>query len=219
MSKLKIALLRWPDLMEMEPAKKKQASELSKLQDFFPPGARDVTASPLGRGPDRRAPGSSPQRPKQLEQDIAEGTVQMVRALAPAVDDRNTATARPNSTPSSATPAVGSRRAVASTAQLEACKAKLLHVVAAHSSGRSSVATLVGDVYADLVEDFILDVAFEAHRRPRHHPVLRSTPPDTPSSAPATLILTFPGVSRTTKGPNSARPFQERPCSGAGQKT
>ena len=29
-------------LMEMEPSKKKQASELSKLQDFFPPGARDA---------------------------------------------------------------------------------------------------------------------------------------------------------------------------------
>jgi len=50
--------------MEDQSAARKQAGELAKLQDFFPPGARDVTASPLGRASRNQGQVTPPPRPQ-----------------------------------------------------------------------------------------------------------------------------------------------------------
>jgi len=151
----------WTDGPLHDSAKKLTISrtELQKLQDFFPPGRNDVTASPLGQAP---ATGRSERRqasPQQAQKPVKAEP----RAAAPTMAVR---LERPRTACQSPRGAVAAPRPGAmSVSQLEACKAKLLLAVSASSPGRSSIGSLVGEFYSELLQQAVLDVAFEAHRR------------------------------------------------------
>ena len=112
----------------------KQAGELAKLQDFFPPGARDVTASPLGRAP--RNQGAAPP-----PRGAPTGEV----PRRPTHSQRSEETAYNHSV--SKTPPLGGTATVGhektSVAHLESCKRKLVDIVATYQQRHTSLATLV----------------------------------------------------------------------------
>lgn len=112
----------------------KQAGELAKLQDFFPPGARDVTASPLGRAPRTVTPSGGGSR-------VHHGrSSPQIRATEGLVLESRGGSSHSRSQQHAGSAALDNT----SIAHLEACKRQLTEIVAAFEARpTSSTATLV----------------------------------------------------------------------------
>jgi len=143
---------------------RKQAGELAKLQDFFPPGARDVTASPLGRAsrtppvpcskgsyaePLRRIPNAPPFDAQAGERTPSSGP-KASRSISPAPSGISWDDDMP------------------SLPQLGEWKRQLQQIVEAYeANSEPSTATMVSAIYEEILLDLMQEVAFETQSSAR----------------------------------------------------